>query len=625
VARVDRDLNSLGDPTDSFTNPVFARSFPDPFVLKFGGVFYGYCTGFSADGELAFPVIRSADLVHWEEAGAAMEPIETAPPFYWAPEIVYADGNFYLYYSCGNEVNMELRVAVSKRPDGGFADAGVRLTDQQFAIDAHVFIDGDGQKYLFYATDFLSHSHIGTGTVVDRMLDWFQLEGNPQPVTRAKYDWQVYDPCRAEKGNVRWHTVEGPSVLKRKGTYFQMFSGGNWKNESYGVGYATSRSPLNSEEWKQSIDGTTILPILRTTDQVLGPGHNSIVLGPNNRELFCVYHSWVNHERVMSLDRLDVVDDRMILLGPTVSGQPLPFKPRSAQKTGRPGARVIDSVSSDFFLETTFRLVSQGDRILIALHRADKTPIADLEFVDGACYLQFSTEGGSSVLQRPTSALDEYQCLGIELNGRRLELRLNGLLWFETDVQTADDKLRVAIECSSGVEMLNLDLTEGFVDLFEGDLSLEASGWRGLLDGTAFTRGNGEMMIRGNSGIAVAAKGPCFSEFESAFNLSALSDSSFGFALLTSKDEIEILMEIANGGNETLSIGETRKEVLTPPEGARSAYNQYRFVKQGSEISVDVEGFHLARYKVSSRPNRIGIVTNGSVLVEMARMIRIDG
>jgi hypothetical protein len=45
------------------------------------------------------------------------------------------------------------------------------------------------------------------------MLDPLTLAGEPRPVTRARFDWQVYDPQRREKGGVRWHTVEGPAVL----------------------------------------------------------------------------------------------------------------------------------------------------------------------------------------------------------------------------------------------------------------------------------------------------------------------------------------------------------------------------------------------------------------------------
>src|SRR5690606_37756595 len=119
--------------------------------------------------------------------------------------------------------------------------------------------------------------HIGTGTVVDQMTDWFTLKGAPKPVTRPRFDWQIYDPERKEKGGVRWHTVEGPFVIKHKGKYFQMFSGGNWQNLSYGVSFAVSDTVIKDEEWDQFSDGENVLPILRTVpDQVLGPGHNSV-------------------------------------------------------------------------------------------------------------------------------------------------------------------------------------------------------------------------------------------------------------------------------------------------------------------------------------------------------------
>src|SRR2546423_13950993 len=130
----------------TYQNPVYPHSFPDPFVLKFRGEYFAYSTGFAADGN-AFAILRSSDLVEWSDAGSAMPPLEPSPPFYWAPEVTYDDGKFYLYYSTGNETLMELRIAVSDRPDGGFVDSGRRLTEEEFAIDAHVFTDDDGTRY----------------------------------------------------------------------------------------------------------------------------------------------------------------------------------------------------------------------------------------------------------------------------------------------------------------------------------------------------------------------------------------------------------------------------------------------------------------------------------------------
>jgi arabinan endo-1,5-alpha-L-arabinosidase len=318
----------------TYINPLLAVDTPDPFVLKHLGVYWCYCTG-SASTSQRFPVLSSQDLLTWNTHGGAMHPLEEEYSEYWAPEVRFWRGKFYLYYSTGDGSKMHLRVAVADQPDGPFTDSGRQLTSDEFAIDPHVFEDDDGQCWLFYATDFLEHTHIGTGTVRDRMIDPFTLAGKPSPVVRAKYSWQLFDPERKEKGGVRWHTVEGPTVLKHKGLYYLMFSGGNWKNSSYGVGYAVSATIHSDQEWEQLCDGTRVLPLLRTVPGVMGPGHNSVVRGPDNRQLYCVYHRWDAEirGRVLSIDPLEWIGDELSVFGPTTVPQPAP----NLARTGLPG------------------------------------------------------------------------------------------------------------------------------------------------------------------------------------------------------------------------------------------------------------------------------------------------
>lgn len=347
----------------TYLNPIYALSFPDPFVLKHRGEYWAYCSGFTAGGG-CFGILRSPDLVHWEEMGAAMDPLAEGQPCYWAPETVLYDGRFYLYYSAGNETRMQIRVAVAGQPGGPFVDSGMVLTGEDFAIDAHVFQDEDGARYLFYATDFLDTERIGTGIVADRLVDPLTLAGHPQPITRARYDWQIYDPQRIEKGGVRWHTLEGPFVLKHGGRYYQMFSAGNWQNLSYGVSYATSERLDAPGEWEQCCDGERSLPVLRSLpDQgVIGPGHNSAVRGPDNRQMWCVYHRWmpveqaggpVTMQRVMAVDRLEWIGGRLAVLGPSSTPQPAPLAPGLAcLKPGDP--------DSEAGLDPAFRLMGRG-------------------------------------------------------------------------------------------------------------------------------------------------------------------------------------------------------------------------------------------------------------------------
>lgn len=348
----------------TYLNPVYPRSFPDPFVLKFRGEYWGYCTGFWNDGRI-FGILHSRDLVEWKEMTGAMEPLPGGHTCYWAPEVTYDNGRFYLYYSVGNEERMEIRVAAADHPAGPFVDSGRRLTSEPFAIDAHVFLDKDGTRWLFYATDFLMHSHIGTGTVRDRMRDPFTLAGDARPVTLPRYDWHLYHPNRPEKGGVRWHTVEGPFVLERDGIYYQMFSGGNWQNPTYGVSYATSKEgPRSLEEWAQEA-----LPILRTTGEVVGPGHNSVVRGPDNRELWCIYHRWSPDlsARVLAIDLLDWEGSRMRVAGPSTTTQPAPRLPTVADFLDEPlvlaagEEHVLETGAfSSFLLEVSARALEEG-------------------------------------------------------------------------------------------------------------------------------------------------------------------------------------------------------------------------------------------------------------------------
>ena len=132
----------------TFQNPVYDRSFPDPFVLRFNGQYFAYCTGTATDGR-CFGRLRSRDLVEWEELPGAMPPLETGGPHYWAPEVSYRNDKFFLHYSVGNETLMTIRVAVSESPDGTFADEGYRrILPAGLRDNPHLFRDQQGRWFM---------------------------------------------------------------------------------------------------------------------------------------------------------------------------------------------------------------------------------------------------------------------------------------------------------------------------------------------------------------------------------------------------------------------------------------------------------------------------------------------
>ena len=109
--------------TRTYTNPVYAGSMPDPSVIRYGGFYYAFGTTGSErtpDGRI-FTLLRSRNLVDWENLGGALTPPSPNPRVqYWAPEATVSDGKFYLYYAMGGikPEKFELHVAVSARPEG---------------------------------------------------------------------------------------------------------------------------------------------------------------------------------------------------------------------------------------------------------------------------------------------------------------------------------------------------------------------------------------------------------------------------------------------------------------------------------------------------------------------------
>jgi beta-xylosidase len=321
----------------TYRNPVYPDIFADPFVLRHEGVYYAYGTAPGGDDGRQIPVLRSNDLVNWEALGHALVPaagMEAEQGYhFWAPEVAGHGGRFYMYYSSGNApegTDQKLRVAVADHPAGPFLDAGkILVPDQPFSIDAHPFRDQDGNWWLYYCVDFLEMAHderIGTGIVVDRLLDMCTLAGEPRTVVRPHHDWHVFRKNRPMYGKVfDWHTVEGAAVLYHDGHYYCFYSGGAWEKENYGVSYVIAKHPEGP--YRRPEGGHEAL-LMRTpaSGELVGPGHNSFTTSPDGSETWIVYHAWdpARTARRMCIDRVDWVDGKPVSGGPSWTEQPAP-------------------------------------------------------------------------------------------------------------------------------------------------------------------------------------------------------------------------------------------------------------------------------------------------------------
>ncbi len=322
-------------------NPVYAGYFADPFVWKHEGSYYAVGTGeLEATGHSVgkvFSILRSSDLFHWQFASNALvRPAAELGTHFWAPEVAYANGQFYLYYSVGFEdKNHHLRVAVSQTPVGPYEDCGKALIDPKtcsFAIDPHPFRDDDGKWYLFYARDFLDFDgrvRAGTALMVAPMHSMTELDPEGKVVLRARHDWQRFQDHRLMYGKYwDWHTLEGPCLRKHEGKYFCFYSGGRWETETYGVDYCVADEVLGPYSDEGSQDRPRVLHTV--CGEMIGPGHNSIAVGPDGQTEHIIYHAWDKDmtARQMCVDRLLWTPD-----GPRCDGPTLPWSAAQSAAT----------------------------------------------------------------------------------------------------------------------------------------------------------------------------------------------------------------------------------------------------------------------------------------------------
>ncbi|MDF9828957.1 glycoside hydrolase family 43 protein [Parabacteroides sp. PF5-6] len=298
----------------SYINPVKTIDqteihLADPFVYKHDGIYYMTGTSNLPEGE-GFVCYRSTDLAVWEYLGELYRKPENHIGVYgfWAPEVKYYKGKFYMTYSCYVEKygRMLTCLAVSEKPGGPFVDLYTPWFDLGYsAIDANIFVDDDGTPYVYYSRNGMQDS-LATGELYVAKLktDLSGLDSEPVFISGASQPWE----------RVNWERNrcnEGSFVFKRKGTYYMTYSANDTGYEYYGVGVAYAKNPMGP--WTKSADNPLI-----TTDLSKGvssPGHNSIVEMPDGN-LYMIYHRHAdphcekpNWDRVVCMNRLFFNDE----------------------------------------------------------------------------------------------------------------------------------------------------------------------------------------------------------------------------------------------------------------------------------------------------------------------------
>ncbi|QYC44226.1 Arabinoxylan arabinofuranohydrolase precursor [Nonomuraea coxensis DSM 45129] len=228
-------------------NPIVQTIYTaDPAPLVHNGRVYLY-TGHDEDGSTYFTmkewrVWSSADMVNWTDHGSPMSvaTFSWASADAWAGQAVYRNGKFYWYVPVKDRASgqMAIGVGVSTSPTGPFTDAIGRPLVRNGEIDPTVFIDDDGQAYLYWGNPNLWYVRLNA--------DMISYSGSPTqiPLTTAGFGTRT--------GNASRPTLyeEGPWVYKRNGLYYNVFAA---KCCSEFIGYSTAPGPTGPWTYRGTV------------------------------------------------------------------------------------------------------------------------------------------------------------------------------------------------------------------------------------------------------------------------------------------------------------------------------------------------------------------------------------
>ena len=228
-------------------NPIVQTIYTaDPAPLLHDGRIYLY-TGHDEDGSTYFTMrewrtYSSTDMVNWTDHGSPMSlaTFSWADANAWAGQAIYRNGRFYWYVPMRNRATggMAIGVGVSTSPTGPFTDALGRPLVENNEIDPTVFIDDDGQAYLYWGNPNLSYVRLNP--------DMISYSGgvNRIPLTTAGFGTRT--------GNASRPTLyeEGPWVYKRNGMYYNVFAA---ECCSEFIGYSTASSPTGPWTYRGTI------------------------------------------------------------------------------------------------------------------------------------------------------------------------------------------------------------------------------------------------------------------------------------------------------------------------------------------------------------------------------------
>ena len=286
-----RYCNPLPLPTSSTDGAAQGVSLGDVTVVREGDSYYLFGTGGGA--------WISRDFVNWKYQ--AVDVRNGRLPV--APHVVKYNGAFYM---SGNDAPLYKAPGILgpyevlgpwKDEKGEPWRVAFNGTTAAGAFDVDIFVDDDNKPYLY----FPGRSTAGIYVAPLDPKDLTHLAAAPRHLFGfdSSHVWERWGENNEYTG-IAW--IEGPWAFKRNGEYYIEYSASGTQWLSYASGTYTAKSPLGPFTYNPRN------PLLRkTTGIVTGPGHGSVVKGPDGN--FWVFYTIVMANppggRRIGMDRID--------------------------------------------------------------------------------------------------------------------------------------------------------------------------------------------------------------------------------------------------------------------------------------------------------------------------------
>ncbi len=253
----------------------------DPNVVYHDGSYY-YC--YSSGNGVSVAKIDGLDNIVKDNAVK----VYTAPSGtmysseYWAPELHYLNGSWYIYVAAddGNNANHRMYVlkGTSQDPTKPFRMVG-KLTDptDKWAIDGTVF-EYNGELYTVWS-GWEGDNNVAQNLYIAHMSD---------PVTIDSERVLISRPYKAYETKTTNPTVnEGPAVLVKGNTVTVVYSAnGSWTDDyCLATVTCTGGNLLDSSSWAKSSSAA-----FEKTSKCFGPGHCSFTIAEDG-STWMVYHA----------------------------------------------------------------------------------------------------------------------------------------------------------------------------------------------------------------------------------------------------------------------------------------------------------------------------------------------